>query len=740
MSGLLEDYRAEVINFLRTVTIKFEPFAYLMGQTYMDAHGITDPNGKWNPYYINLTGEYAENDTRMTVYSLELNRQVPFDKDIFKDYPNTAKLYTVTQQEYRTLEERYPENRGLIRCIMYPTTMSMDEIIKADNLTLLAYDDSLLEENEREDLVKCLKDFLNMVRVRWWLEEYSYEDMYASTFWCMLWHLLPTVLLVRRFCNIRTENVHSFHIWEYLLSNGLGDLRDVLSLEQALWLYRNLEYIKANKGKKDTLKLLAENLLDKVAANLLYKEMYQGTTDHWDNCITTPVFVNKNLLTDEQVKIENLGQLYDKLIASGFINGMTDEELAELLKNLGQIPYNQLLTKFLEFKKEPINSSKAGLMAIFFLDTLFRRLEAGDLDHVETSFKDSMTSEKVILSFKDMTCLWFIASQYAYGARYAKATDDFFHNDKLPDRFPIELAFSRKTIYQHMLPTTVYYGKQAHAIKQHVNVKGILELIDWHTYGFEKADDWGKFVTDQLRALLKIRSGAVHSSKLIYHLGLDRILKAITTPGTAKVDLGYTSIKRYRAEHPQVDRVLSIYEKASDYNTYEGLVKSCFDALFPISKEAQAEFLGSTESLEVLYTAIKELFIKLCSYNITFLETDRSRTLYLDYDDPDMHVADFKLTGWLGLTELPIPPLQTRPEITARVMEGLEMQLEVKTAPRTTQFLLNQEIPIEYPATPKVKQCVDIHASTATNIFSDQNTIHLNYTIGTVGTYAHNGD
>ena len=38
-----------------------------------------------------------------------------------------------------------------------------------------------------------------MVRTRWWIEEYTYEDMYATTFWGMLWQMLPMVLLGQRF-------------------------------------------------------------------------------------------------------------------------------------------------------------------------------------------------------------------------------------------------------------------------------------------------------------------------------------------------------------------------------------------------------------------------------------------------------------------------------------------------------------------------------------------------------------
>ena len=75
MASNLDLYRREIFNFLRTVTIKFEPFAYLMGESYMNAHGLTNPHGKWNPYYIHLAGEYTADELAsgdvMHVYTVE---------------------------------------------------------------------------------------------------------------------------------------------------------------------------------------------------------------------------------------------------------------------------------------------------------------------------------------------------------------------------------------------------------------------------------------------------------------------------------------------------------------------------------------------------------------------------------------------------------------------------------------------------------------------------------------------
>ena len=164
MASNLDLYRREIFNFLRTVTIKFEPFAYLMGESYMNTHGLTNPHGKWNPYYIHLAGEYTADELAsgdvMHVYTVEheLSEDVIFSKDLKITNPKTAALYKIPNDEYFHLEEQYPKHVGLLRCMVYPVS-SIDDAIAAPNLTLLAYDDSLLEINERESIVKCLKSF-----------------------------------------------------------------------------------------------------------------------------------------------------------------------------------------------------------------------------------------------------------------------------------------------------------------------------------------------------------------------------------------------------------------------------------------------------------------------------------------------------------------------------------------------------------------------------------------------------
>ena len=435
MTSQIEVYNQEIINFLKTVTIKFEPFAYLMGQAYMDQNGLTDPNGTWNPYYQNICGQYSTKDEKMYVYDPESETKVLFTKELLQEHPIIANTYKIPNTEYFTLEEKYPLNTGLIRAIAYPIG-DIEDAIAAPNLTLLGYDASLLESQERESLITCLKNFLDEVRVRWWVPDFEYEDLYPMTFWCMLWQHLPNLLLTQRFRNIKTPYAHSFHIWEYLKSKGLSDYRDVLTLNQSMWLYRNIDYIQKNKGKNSTLKILAQNLLPEVAVSLLYKDMYQDGTYMLEDTRTTPEIVSEHLLIGERTGIESFASLNKKMYELGVEERNDADFIAQKEKELASQPHNILPTKFLEFKREPLDTRNERFMINFFLDTLMYRFNEGKLQYT-VSYLDPLgeggDTARYELTVKDAILLWHYACRkYLEPAESLCEVYGYFILDKAP--------------------------------------------------------------------------------------------------------------------------------------------------------------------------------------------------------------------------------------------------------------------------------------------------------------------
>lgn len=634
MASNLDLYRREIFNFLRTVTIKFEPFAYLMGENYMNMHGITNPHGKWNPYYIHLAGEYTADELAsgdvMHVYTVEheLPEDVIFSKDLKITNPKTYELYKIPNDEYFHLEEQYSKYTGLLRCMIYPVS-SIDDAIAAPNLTLLAYDDSLLEINERESIVKCLKDFLDMVRTRWWIEEYTYEDMYAITFWGMLWQMLPMVLLGQRFKNIKTPYVHSFHVWEYLKSKGLNDYRDILTTNQALWLYRNIDYILKNKGKASNLQILAENLLRDAYISLHYVDIQQDISEFENMLHTIPQFIFSDFITNKETNIKQLDDLNPILYEEGLSNNNTPEYVQKTADDLGTTAYNRLPTKYLEFKKNRIDTSAADMMTTFFLQSLMYRCAEDKLEYSVTVV-DPYSGTKIKLHIKDMICLLYYAICRSVGI---VPTD-------IPTKVRVRVYVMDKA--DVTLTESIKYGDNTYRISELVAVEKILDIIPWYKNVFVSRDDFAEFINDQYTVDYFLFKQMEQSNKYLYHKALRRMLDDITVNKLIDIHLSDHSTYAEWLEHtPIADNIIKQYEALADdvlrETSYKTLSMTIYDTIF---NTADGKYgVNTVKKMNSIYNAIRNLFISLCSYNITFIDSERDNIEYLTIEEPDFLVG-----------------------------------------------------------------------------------------------------
>ena len=326
----------EIINFLQTVTIKNKYFAQQMLELKVKDNVQDFLPEEYNPYYRHLNGEYildertaelthsvvnpttglAETQTiaahvkisddvimwnsevykpdhfdeLMYITSLDTQTTIPFTKEnLHAEYAlaagrpessvhkKTLANYRLPSRYYTLLCEKYPSQVDLIKAIVYPIP-SKSAAISADNYTALSYDDTLLNDNERVSLVSRMKGLLDVIRYRWDVKEYAFEEHYPMVVWGMIWNLLITHLRAQRFINIRTPNAHPLHIWEYLNSHGLGEYRGYLSSTQEMFLYRNLRYILANRGKQSTLNILIDELLNESGIDLKAKTIVLDTS------------------------------------------------------------------------------------------------------------------------------------------------------------------------------------------------------------------------------------------------------------------------------------------------------------------------------------------------------------------------------------------------------------------------------------------------------------------------------
>lgn len=257
------------LRFARTACVKFEDAAWGVNQAIMGDHGqsavdVEHPQ-TWK-YYQNIAGHYHKLDTVMTIVSLdrEDNRVITFDKPTLASNPITKRYYQHGTRYYRELVMRYPKQEELILGILYApdTDDYIDTVVNSKDATILYVAPDTIEENEH-DLFTDMQAWSYQYFSRWVNKAFSlidplYPALYIGQYYL---HMLQKLITLRlRAC--KSPQTHSYHVREYLRSHGMLDRYiTMLTLKQALFLYRNILYIEANAGKKAVFSWLIENIM-----------------------------------------------------------------------------------------------------------------------------------------------------------------------------------------------------------------------------------------------------------------------------------------------------------------------------------------------------------------------------------------------------------------------------------------------------------------------------------------------
>lgn len=224
-------------------------------------------------------------------------------------------------------------------------------IAKAKNFELLHVDTSRLDITERDDLIAHTTKILDIVAKRWAIDGFNFESNYAAVLWSMVWSILPTALIARRYANIKTPAVSLNHMWDYLGSHGLSEYRGYLSDTQVQFLYKNILYLKDHAGQQRTLNILIDNILGEYGLNLKTKTVVLDTSKSLsidqtptlseNQCLTCSkrnVTCFKNIKThicDDWLGTTHLCKA-DPIILTEEFTGATKQQIVKgLMKNFG---------------------------------------------------------------------------------------------------------------------------------------------------------------------------------------------------------------------------------------------------------------------------------------------------------------------------------------------------------------------------------------------------------------------
>lgn len=261
MNAYYRLYIKSIIKLTATLVIKSAYTAKSMNDKLMalgQAVDIDNPRS-WK-YYLNLAGQYHPTQTVMQVTSLDTLETIDFTQANLLIHRATRKEYTYGTRYYSDLVAAYPDQLMLIDGIINP--ISVDTAISAADHNILSYDKSLVEPNEQH-LIPSLQKYIDLYFAQYYNSDYTLFDPYYHVgFLAILYSKIPVEILLLRKAACKTDQAHSYHIRQYLLSNSeIGQEFDLMTKKQKLFFYRNLLYLNRNIGRTETFDLLTQKVL-----------------------------------------------------------------------------------------------------------------------------------------------------------------------------------------------------------------------------------------------------------------------------------------------------------------------------------------------------------------------------------------------------------------------------------------------------------------------------------------------
>ena len=263
-------------------------------------------------YYQNISGEYHTLDTLMTVTSLDTLQEISFTKENLLIHTSTAEAYGYGSRYYYSLLARYPNQEQLIIGILYPVDKA--KAIASEDGTILGYPKGLVEVQERTLMIE-LEEFIKRHLVRWNVQAYGLVDsLYNTSYHIQLYLALLPKLINLRGKRCKTDEAHSFHIRQYLASHGkLDKYLPYLTLKQALYLYRNINYIEKHTGRTDMAEELVQKILTERQIPLAEYSIRQLSTfdnDYYPNVVARrkPINDQFNMVEKDYIDIATLNK------------------------------------------------------------------------------------------------------------------------------------------------------------------------------------------------------------------------------------------------------------------------------------------------------------------------------------------------------------------------------------------------------------------------------------------------
>ena len=711
-------YIRELLTFLSTVTIKDNFLANHMRNVWLTDKYLQTPLLELHPYYRNLKGEliltdaapleeaygiyrsqlshvvyerkrqpilkllerfklkltttvngrevsnrtiYRHSNPLMVVKSYDTQEYVPVCRELFlaPDQYKTAEIYKIPNQGYRELVKQYPENAAVLRAMCEPPAGTVQKLANLPDLSLISANFDLLEEAERTSMYETLVKTLKVCQQRWHVSEFRYEDMYAVSWQGILWGLLFQALLAQRIDNIRTHQVHSFHLWEYLKSHGLEDYREALTSEQQRFLYRNLTYLLRHKGTTEALDLLDYGLLydgklslhnyllqqqlaqDPLGGNVslvgegkapvttdrvqsgarLFQELALATKppyyqtvvklsqhagEHEVDHYTEAANGSARPLQEVFLREQRAGLEYQ---AAGAFRDSTERQR----RKFSATPHTRLRTKLLDFQEQHTLTKQLQLQLLFLMESTYYRCSLNQCQFgVTVQFPGCIS--RVSLGAPHAVALIL----YGLEQMYRPQSDPQTTVSQVRVRLPYTPSFTR-------MPREFLSANQPYALASELTAAGYHSWPNWQaeTIAYRSAKAYSQALAEQwthfwqlYRELTTFESGKLRDA-------WQTIRQVANYEGWVELDL-LSPYHSYQELIDDDDSLRTFIDSVADTNNQQRLwisfVTSLLRALFP--GQSFIDYLSGL-TLSLRQQLLKQLFKSLVSYNLAFIESDK---------------------------------------------------------------------------------------------------------------------